>query len=157
DTDRLCGATADLGDAARTSREGAAGTAGAHSDREASPRALCSREGGEGKEHQGGPRDGRPSGIRRRPQVDSGKVSINNELMPERLALDELQRAQGAAMEECRGWLLPLHYGDPRGEHEAIKSRIGVIDRSYAGKVTVTGRDRQTFLHAMLSNEVKAL
>jgi len=77
--------------------------------------------------------------------------------MPERLALDELHRAQGAAMEECRGWLLPLHYGDPRGEHEAIKSRIGVIDRSYAGKVTVTGRDRQTFLHAMLSNEVKAL
>src|SRR5947207_4350309 len=77
--------------------------------------------------------------------------------MPNQLALDEVHRAHGATMEEMGGWVLPCHYGDVRAEHRAVREHVGVIDRSLIGKVTVTGRDRQAFLHAMLSNEIQAL
>jgi aminomethyltransferase len=60
-------------------------------------------------------------------------------------------------MAEIRGFILPAHYGDVVAEHEAVVERVGVIDRSHVGKATVTGRDRQTFLQGMLSNEVKSL
>jgi folate-binding protein YgfZ len=38
-----------------------------------------------------------------------------------------------------------------------VRRSIGLVDRSDLGIVEVTGRDRATFLHAMLSNDVKSL
>src|SRR2546428_81745 len=46
---------------------------------------------------------------------------------------------------------------DPAAEYEAVRHRVGLIDRSDLGVVEVTGRDRASFLHAMLSNDVKSL
>jgi folate-binding protein YgfZ len=77
--------------------------------------------------------------------------------MPNRLPLDEAHRALGGTMAEIGGWILPAHYGDVAGEHAAIRTGAGVIDRSFVGKAIVTGRDRQAFLHAMLSNDIKGL
>jgi folate-binding protein YgfZ len=77
--------------------------------------------------------------------------------MPNPLALDELHRAQGAAIRELEGWLLPASYGDPTAEYAALRHAAGVIDRSMLGKIAVTGRDRQSFLQGMLSNDVKSL
>jgi folate-binding protein YgfZ len=77
--------------------------------------------------------------------------------MPNQLALDEVHRAQGAAIRELDGWLLPANYGDPTAEYAALRDAVGVIDRSLLGKVIVTGRDRQSFLQGMLSNDVKSL
>jgi aminomethyltransferase len=91
------------------------------------------------------------------PQVDTRGIRINNERMANRLALDEAHRAHAAIMEERCGWLLPAHYGDVVREHRAVRTAVGVIDRSFVGKVTVTGRDRQAFLQGMVSNEVKSL
>lgn len=42
-------------------------------------------------------------------------------------------------------------------EHAAVRGAVGLIDRRDHGIVEATGRDRATFLHALLSNEVKAL
>ena len=77
--------------------------------------------------------------------------------MTNRLPLDEVHRAQGAVMQEACGFILPAHYGDVVAEYRAARDGTGVIDRSLVGKATVTGRDRQTFLHGMLSNEIKSL
>lgn len=77
--------------------------------------------------------------------------------MPNRLALDELHRAQGAAMRDVDGWLLPNDYGDAAAEYRALSEGAGLVDRSMVGKVTVTGRDRQAFLQGMLTNDVKGL
>ncbi len=77
--------------------------------------------------------------------------------MPNQLALDAEHRAHGAVIQEVCGWRLPVHYGDPAREYDAMREAAGVIDRSMLGKVTVTGRDRQAFLQGMLSNEVKRL
>jgi len=46
---------------------------------------------------------------------------------------------------------------DARAEYAAVRSGAGVIDRREAGVLEATGRDRATFLHALLSNEIKAL
>src|SRR6185312_62719 len=47
--------------------------------------------------------------------------------------------------------------GDARAEYAAVRSTAGVIDRRDAGVLEATGRDRASFLHALLSNEIKAL
>jgi folate-binding protein YgfZ len=77
--------------------------------------------------------------------------------VPNRLPLDDEHRAQGAVMRETSGFVVPAHYGDVTAEHRAAREGTGLIDRSFVGKATVTGRDRQTFLHGMLSNEIKSL
>jgi len=46
---------------------------------------------------------------------------------------------------------------DPAAEHRAVMTGAGLLNRSMLGKVTVTGRDRVSFLQGMLSNDVKAL
>jgi len=46
---------------------------------------------------------------------------------------------------------------DPATEYAAVRRGVGLVDRSDLGIVEVTGRDRATFLHAMLSNDVKSL
>src|SRR5438046_9233244 len=46
---------------------------------------------------------------------------------------------------------------DAKAEYAAVRTRAGVVDRHDAGVVEATGRDRATFLHALLSNEIKAL
>ena len=44
---------------------------------------------------------------------------------------------------------------EARGEHAAVRTAVGLIDRRDHGIVEVTGRDRASFLHALLSNEIK--
>src|SRR5256885_13724823 len=42
-------------------------------------------------------------------------------------------------------------------EYWAARRAVGLVDRRDWGVLELTGRDRATFLHALLSNEVKAL
>jgi folate-binding protein YgfZ len=58
---------------------------------------------------------------------------------------------------EARADALPRSYGDAAAEYAAVRRGVGVVDRSATGVVRVSGRDRAAFLHAMLSNDVKAL
>jgi len=46
---------------------------------------------------------------------------------------------------------------DARAQYAAVRSGAGVIDHRDAGVLEATGRDRASFLHALLSNEIKAL
>ena len=46
---------------------------------------------------------------------------------------------------------------DARAQYAAVRSDVGVVDRRDAGVLEATGRDRASFLHALLSNEIKAL
>ncbi|HET8577491.1 MAG TPA: aminomethyltransferase family protein [Methylomirabilota bacterium] len=77
--------------------------------------------------------------------------------MPNQLALESEHRGRGAVLRERGGWLVPTDYGDVAAEYRALVEATGLVDRSMLGKVVVTGRDRQSFLQGMLSNDVKAL
>lgn len=77
--------------------------------------------------------------------------------MATRLGLHDTHERLGARFGEADGHLVPLHYGDARGEYGAVRERAGVIDRSHRGTIQATGRDRAAFLQGMLSNDIKAL
>ena len=76
--------------------------------------------------------------------------------MGDRLPLHDVHERLGARF-SAAGTLVPASYGDPGAEHEAVRERAGLIDRSERGKIEVTGKDRATFLHGLVSNDVKEL
>ncbi|MCV7377623.1 folate-binding protein YgfZ [Mycobacterium alsense] len=49
------------------------------------------------------------------------------------------------------------HYGDPLGEQRAAESESVVIDRSHRAVLTLTGKDRQTWLHSISTQHVGEL
>lgn len=72
--------------------------------------------------------------------------------------LYNLHSKLGATFAECLdGWTLPLHYSDPISEHLAVRSDIGITDISYQGVLELTGEDRASFLHRLVSNDVENL
>jgi folate-binding protein YgfZ len=77
--------------------------------------------------------------------------------MSERLPLHDAHERLGARFTEADGLLVPRDYGDPTAEHEVVRERAGVVDRSERGKIEVTGKDRATFLHGLVSSDVKGL
>jgi folate-binding protein YgfZ len=77
--------------------------------------------------------------------------------MSERLPLHDVHERLGARCVAVDGILVPRDYGDPTAEHKAVRERAGLIDRSERGKIEVTGKDRATFLHGLLSSDVKGL
>jgi folate-binding protein YgfZ len=77
--------------------------------------------------------------------------------MPNAFPLHELHAAAGARFGAPCGAELPLDYGDAAAEYDAVRTRVGLLDHGDAGVLEVTGRDRASFLHAMLSNDVTSL
>jgi tRNA-modifying protein YgfZ len=49
------------------------------------------------------------------------------------------------------------HYGDPLGEQRASETDAVVIDRSHRAVLTLTGKDRQTWLHTISTQHVSEL
>src|SRR5258705_3317637 len=45
----------------------------------------------------------------------------------------------------------------PSEEYALVRREVGLLDRSDFGVLELTGRDRASFLHALVSNEIKAL
>jgi folate-binding protein YgfZ len=77
--------------------------------------------------------------------------------MSERLPLHDAHEQLGATFAEVDGWQVPARYGDPAAEHEAVRDRVGLIDRSERGKLEATGKDRASFLHGLVTSDVKGL
>ena len=51
----------------------------------------------------------------------------------------------------------PWHYGDPLGEQRAAQIGAVLVDRSHRAVLTLTGADRQTWLHSISAQHVSAL
>ncbi|QLL06892.1 YgfZ/GcvT domain-containing protein [Mycobacterium vicinigordonae] len=49
------------------------------------------------------------------------------------------------------------HFGDPLGEQRAAETGAVVVDRSHRGVLTLTGNDRQTWLHNISTQHVSGL
>src|SRR3989442_7840169 len=77
--------------------------------------------------------------------------------MANRLLLHERHVAAGARFVTVCDWDLPADYGDASAEYAAARLGVALADRVDWGVLDVTGRDRDTLLHALLSNEIKAL
>ena len=77
--------------------------------------------------------------------------------MSERLVLHDRHASAGAKFDVVADRELPVAYGDTRAEYRAARRAVAIVDKSFDGVVEVTGRDRASFLHALLSNDVKSL
>ncbi|KAA1248628.1 folate-binding protein YgfZ [Mycobacterium simiae] len=49
------------------------------------------------------------------------------------------------------------HYGDPLGEQRAIETGAVLVDRSHRAVITLTGKDRKTWLHSISTQHVSEL
>ena len=49
------------------------------------------------------------------------------------------------------------HYGDPHAEQRRLEAGVGYVDLSHRGVLTVTGPDRLTWLHSLLSQSIDHL
>ena len=75
-----------------------------------------------------------------------------------RTPLYEIHHALGAAfMENHADWELVGHFTDPHEEHHVVRQGVGVIDLSHRGRLRLTGNDRATYLHRIISNDVEGL
>ncbi|GAA4773765.1 folate-binding protein YgfZ [Actinomycetospora chlora] len=52
---------------------------------------------------------------------------------------------------------VPAHYGDPFGEQRAMTRRAAVVDRSHRGVLRITGPERLSWLHLLISQQVADL
>lgn len=77
--------------------------------------------------------------------------------MAKQSALFEFHKLRGAVFAEYDGWLLPIHFGNPAAEYDAVRGAAGLIDLSHRGLLQITGPDRVAFLQGMLSNDLLAL
>lgn len=72
-------------------------------------------------------------------------------------SIREQHTALDAEWKQYGEWEIVDHYGDPIGEHRAVRSSAGLIDLSHRGKLAVAGEDRAKFLQGMVTNDIQAL
>lgn len=72
-------------------------------------------------------------------------------------SLLDFHKSHGGVFEERQGWLLPLHFGDPMAEYDAVRAHVGLIDLPQRAFLSLTGPDRISYLQGLISNDVKAL
>ena len=68
--------------------------------------------------------------------------------------LQDVHNALGARWMDVDGARVVADYGDPVAAHSMVRTCGGLIDRSYRGKVRVTGPDRADLLQSMTTNDV---
>ena len=75
-----------------------------------------------------------------------------------RTPLYEIHHALGATFTESyENWELVGHFTDPYQEHHAVRQGVGIVDLSHRGRLRLTGSDRVTYLHRIISNDVEGL
>jgi glycine cleavage system T protein len=74
-----------------------------------------------------------------------------------RSPLHEVHVKLGATFSETAGWEMPLHYGNPEAEYDAVRRAVGLADLADRGRLRVTGEDRIKWLQSIISNDILSL
>jgi folate-binding protein YgfZ len=73
------------------------------------------------------------------------------------IALHPWLHATEARLGTYNGVEMPLSFGDPTAELEALRSGSGVFVLAWRGRINVSGKDRVRWLHNMITNNVRDL
>jgi folate-binding protein YgfZ len=65
--------------------------------------------------------------------------------------------AAGARLAEFSGCVLPEVFSDFESEYRAAKETVALLDTNWHAVITLSGRDRVKYLHAVTSNDIKGL
>ncbi|HTC64020.1 MAG TPA: glycine cleavage T C-terminal barrel domain-containing protein [Candidatus Saccharimonadales bacterium] len=77
--------------------------------------------------------------------------------MPLETPLLELHTSTGAAAGEYFGTLLPSRFADFASEYKALRETVGLIDSNYRAFFSFTEADRQRYVNAILTSNVRDL
>jgi folate-binding protein YgfZ len=72
------------------------------------------------------------------------------------LTLSEFHHSQAKAFIGIGGYPIPAYYQDAMAEFHAAQ-KAAMMDRSFAGKLHVFGKDRESLLHRLTANEMRNL
>ena len=67
------------------------------------------------------------------------------------------QTAAGATLAEAHGWAVAQSYAGLESEYEAANRGTGLVDRSYMGRLKLTGDDRLDLLNRLTTNDLTPL
>ncbi|RMH64013.1 MAG: aminomethyl transferase family protein [Calditrichaeota bacterium] len=73
------------------------------------------------------------------------------------LPLHRFHQKQDAHFIDVRGWRIPSDYGHVTEEIDALYNRVGLLDRSYLGKVLLKGPDALDLLNRISTNDMTHL
>lgn len=65
--------------------------------------------------------------------------------------------ASNAKMVEFFGWDMPIQYEGILQEHSMVRNSAGLFDVSHMGEIIVQGKDSQSFLDNLLTNNIKGM
>ena len=74
-----------------------------------------------------------------------------------KLKLHSFHESQGAKFKEVKGWHIPAVYSSVKEEVESVYQKVGLLDRSYLGKIIVSGSDALDLLDRISTNDMKEL
>ncbi|MFP2928518.1 glycine cleavage system aminomethyltransferase GcvT [Pyxidicoccus sp. 3LG] len=74
--------------------------------------------------------------------------------MARRTPLNDAHRKLGARMVDFVGWDMPVQYSSVIGEHEAVRTAVGLFDVSHMGEVEFTGPGALETVNGLISNDL---
>jgi aminomethyltransferase len=74
--------------------------------------------------------------------------------MARRTPLNEAHRKLGARMVDFAGWDMPVQYSSIIGEHEAVRTAVGLFDVSHMGEVEFRGPGALESANRLISNDL---
>lgn len=74
-----------------------------------------------------------------------------------RSPLHEDHKARNGRFIGFGGWEMPVQFQGILAEHKAVREKAGVFDISHMGQVWVLGKDAQSYLNELLTNDVTQL
>lgn len=72
------------------------------------------------------------------------------------MTLSEFHHSQAKAFIDIGGYPIPAYYQDAIAEFRAAQ-KAAMMDRSFVGKLRVSGKDRESLLHRLTTNEMRNL
>ncbi len=85
-------------------------------------------------------------------------TEATEQIVIQKLALDETHAQLGASMAERDGWSVAASYGDVAQEYAAVREAgAGLIDLSARGRLLVSGSEAVQFLNGLITNDMKTL
>ncbi len=71
--------------------------------------------------------------------------------------LIEEYKNYGGKVVDFAGYRLPVQFKGILEEHEAVREKAGLFDVSHMGEIIIKGKDAETFVNYLITNDVKTL
>ncbi|WP_226527291.1 glycine cleavage system aminomethyltransferase GcvT [Metabacillus niabensis] len=74
-----------------------------------------------------------------------------------RTPLFDIYKNYGAKVIDFGGWALPVQFSGILEEHQAVRTKAGLFDVSHMGEVLIEGKDAESFINTLVTNDITKL